>query len=317
MQAFQDIFSQHISSEEKILLAISGWVDSMVMLDLVEKLHPKKNIIIAHFDHSLRWAESEGDRDMVIAVAQKNNISCEVKSVHVSLLADEEKMSIEAVARKYRYEFLFQIAQQYSAKYILTAHHLDDRIETMMFNLIRWSKLWGIHALSRMQNHESLEISIFRPLLSISKQEIIDYAQEHHIEYREDSSNFNTEYLRNKLRHDIVPQFQTINPEYRRAFMNFIEYSEELQDWINDEVLRFLEGTSSFLVKDFQAQKPLFQKEILRYLYAQANHGTIGLSEGNIEEMIRYILTANGQTLKRLWKLMIRKNKGLVIFSSI
>jgi tRNA(Ile)-lysidine synthase len=120
------------------------------------------------------------------------------------------------------------------------------------------------------------------------------YAKENHIDYREDSSNADTNYLRNHLRKNILPEFEKINPEYRKSLTNFIDYSEELKAWIDGEVLSFLTGKNEFSVKDFSMKAPLFQKEIIRYLYERANHGTVGLSEGNIEEMLRFIITAEG-----------------------
>ena len=113
-----------------------------------------------------------------------------------------------------------------------------------MFNLIRGSKLGGIHALQEINplsiiNNQS-PIIIFRPLLHVPKSEILDYAQVNNIDYREDSTNQDTDYLRNHLRHRILPEFERINPEYRRAIENYIEYTEELKPWIDNEVKLFL-----------------------------------------------------------------------------
>ena len=219
----------------------------------------------------------------------------------ISTLAQEEKMSIEMAARKYRYIFLHEIAEKYVAKYILTAHHLDDRIETAMFNLIRGTKLGGIVALSEIQNPKSKiqngeEVArIFRPLLHVQKTTILQYTQEHQIDYREDSTNTDTVYLRNHLRHNILTEFERINPEYRRAIENFIEYTGEVQNWIDTQVKQWIENQKSkiqhsqkvqkngteylFLISDFQSVSPFFQREVMRYLYEVANSGTIGLSE--------------------------------------
>ena len=240
MQIFADSFSKYIFPEDTLIIAVSGGVDSMVLLDLIVRSHPKEKIIIAHFDHALRGAESNGDRDVVANICKREAILFEVIKMDIGSMAKEEKMSIESIARKYRYDFFFQTAKKYSAKYILTAHHQDDRIETAIFNLIRGTKLGGIHALAQMQIDDSVYGNIFRPLLGIPKKDIQEYARIHSIEYREDSTNTDTKYLRNKIRHDILPEFESINPEYRRAISNFIDYSEELHDWIDGEVRFFL-----------------------------------------------------------------------------
>ncbi len=120
----------------------------MVMLNLILANHPRENIMVAHFDHSLRGVESDEDRLFIADFCNKRNLIIETEKMDIVVLAEEEKMSIEMAARKYRYMFLRKVAAKYRAKYILTAHHLDDRIETAMFNLIRGTKFGGIHALS-------------------------------------------------------------------------------------------------------------------------------------------------------------------------
>ena len=113
----------------------------MVLLDMIFGIHPLQNIIVAHFDHSLRGEESDGDSEFIADFCHSRNIIFEVEKMDIADLAKTQKMSIEAGARKYRYEFLFRMREKYVAKYILTAHHLDDRIETAVFNLLRGAKL--------------------------------------------------------------------------------------------------------------------------------------------------------------------------------
>jgi tRNA(Ile)-lysidine synthase TilS/MesJ len=143
-----------------------------------------------------------------------------------------------------------------------------------------------------MEEYDTQGVSLFRPLISSAKQEILDYAHEKNIDFREDSSNLSTQYLRNHLRYNVLPEFEKINPEYRQAFENFIDYTEELKSWIDQEILLFLGEGKSIMVHEFEKKSLFFQKEIIRYLYEQANNGTVGLSEGGIDELLRYILTA-------------------------
>lgn len=281
----------------------------MVLLDLVIRNHPKEKIIVAHFDHSLRGEESDGDRELVANYCKRENIVFEVQKMDIAFLSETEKTSIEASARKYRYEFLFRVKEQYGAKYILTAHHQDDRIETALFNLIRGTKLGGIHALSEST------LPLLRPLLRVPKTKILAYARESKISFHEDSSNTDTMYLRNHLRHNILPEFEKINSEYRRALENFIDYTSELKTWIDEEIQVFLMEWESFPVSLFEKKSIFFQKEIIRYFYEKAHHGTIWLSEGNIDEFLRFILTANGGTTKEIGKLRLEKRKWNIYFS--
>ncbi len=322
-QIFWATYSKYVKKEDILILAVSGGVDSMVLLDLILSIHPKDKIIVAHFDHSLRWAESDGDRDFIANLCKNENITFDFEKLDIATLALKDKMSIESAARKYRYDFLFFVARKNHAKFLLTAHHQDDRIETAIFNLLRGTKLGGIHALSEISQSTD-DITLFRPLLSIPKKEILDYAQEKHIWHREDSSNLDTSYLRNKLRHDIIPEFESINSEYRRAITNFIEYSEDLKWWIDDKIKDWLKSSGSrfqssrnkktreintpFSILDFQGESIFFQREIIRYLYERENDGTIWLSEWLIDELIRFITQgSNSSGIREVKKLHLER----------
>jgi tRNA(Ile)-lysidine synthase len=328
---FQKSFSKVVKKEDTLILAVSGWVDSMVLLDLVSKHHAKEKIIVVHFDHSLRGEESDGDREFVVEYARAHDLKSETEKLDIAKLAKDEKKSVENVARHYRYEFLTEVAKKYGAKYILTAHHGDDRIETAVFNLIRGTKLGGIHALASLKYPKSKyrlesvlyfdpkdipEVTgiIFRPLLSLSKEGIVAYANEHHLPFREDSTNIDTRYQRNYMRHEVLPRFEYINPEYRQALSNFIDYSEELKSWIDGEVEKFLGEKKEFSAFEFAKQPPFFQKEIIRYIYEKANNGTVGLSEGSIEEIQRFVLMASGWTEKSLQNLILKKRNQKISF---
>lgn len=333
MDSFFQTFSSYISSENTIILAISGGVDSMVMFDLVKQIHPKMHIIVAHFDHSLRGAESDGDREYIANICENEHITFEVEKMDISTLAQTEKMSIEMAARKYRYAFLVQVAQKYRARAILTAHHLDDRIETMLFNLIRGSKLAGITSLAHVSSIENMPL--IRPLLDIPKSEIYAYAHAHDLTFREDSTNADTTYLRNHLRHEILPLFEKINPHYRRSIADFIGYSEEMMTYIDAQVstwfarqeeqyitqknAKSIAFSHVFRIEDFREESLFFQREILRFLYQEANQGTIGLSEGLIDELLRFILEAsNSYGVKAIKNLRLeRRGEWVYLIVSI
>lgn len=137
MQSFEKEFHQYVTPKDTLILAVSGGVDSMVLLDLVSKNHPHDKILVAHLDHSLRGDESDGDRKFVANICDKKNIACEVKKMDIGALAKAQKMSIETSARTERYAFLEQMKTFYNATYILTAHHQDDQIETIIINLTK------------------------------------------------------------------------------------------------------------------------------------------------------------------------------------
>lgn len=137
MISFTDTFSKYIIPTDSIILAVSGGVDSMVLLDLVRSYHPKDKIIVVHFDHSLRGEESNGDRELVANVCNRENIVFEMEKMDIGSMAKIENMNLEALARRERYGFLEKVRERHGSKYILTAHHAGDQTETLIGNMIK------------------------------------------------------------------------------------------------------------------------------------------------------------------------------------
>lgn len=173
----------------RYVVAVSGGVDSMVLLDLLAA-RTNLDLIVAHFDHGIR-DDSVEDAALVAKTAHKYGLTCEVGSAKLGKRASEDE------ARKARYAFLQSIRDKYRAAAIITAHHQDDALETMAFNVLRGTKRKGVSALQSRTD-------IVRPLLGYSKDEIRAYAAAHSIKWREDSTNDDVGYTRNWLRHNVL-----------------------------------------------------------------------------------------------------------------
>lgn len=172
------------------ILATSGGVDSMVLLDLIAHQQNGSKFIVAHFDHAIR-GDSQLDAKLVAGMAKSYGLEFEVQR------AETAQITSEVTARIARYEFLENIQNKYDAAAVVTAHHQDDVVETMIINLMRGTNRRG---LSSLQSHGHL----IRPLLAVSKQSILAYAHANHVRWREDSTNGDTQYLRNWVRKHIV-----------------------------------------------------------------------------------------------------------------
>jgi tRNA(Ile)-lysidine synthetase-like protein len=179
----------------KYVVAVSGGVDSVVLLDLVRRL-PGVKLVVAHFDHGIR-AESGTDRQFVQELAEKYELPFVFDEGHLGVKASE------ATAREARYKFLRQVMQAAGASAIITAHHEDDLLETAILNLLRGTGRKGLTSLKSTGD-------ICRPLLDVPKQDIIAYAKEHKLAWREDATNSDTAYLRNYIRHNILPRFDAV-----------------------------------------------------------------------------------------------------------
>jgi bifunctional protein TilS/HprT len=309
----------------------------MVLLDMVLNCHKKESIIVAHFDHSLRWAESDADRELVASICNKEDITFEVEKMDIASIARSEKSSLEAIARRERYRFLESVRAKYDAKYILTAHHADDQMETILLGMMKWGKVRGLSGM-RTVSKSSLrkELSecnedwglvgdfgyILRPLLSLTKADIYSYATEHSIEYREDASNSDTDYDRNRIRADVIPVLRDMHPTIHETIGELGEYMQELSAFLSEQVGDWLvaQGQKSgkentFLIADFACESEFFQREIISYIYTRAHDGSSQwLSVGLIAELIRFVTEgSNSHGLKEVKKLCIERRGERII----
>ncbi len=309
MQSFFSTFSSHISPTDTIVLAVSGGVDSMVLLDLILQTHKKENIIVAHLDHSLRWAESDWDRELVANICKREDIVFEVSKIDIGTVSKTEKSSLEAIARRERYRFLESVRVQYGARYILTAHHRVDQTETVIGNMIKWAKIRGLSGMSMISGF------IYRPLLTITKSEILAYAHKNQVEYREDSTNVDISYDRNRIRHDIIPVLESLNPSIHHTIWELASYMQSLGAFLTDIVESWLRKSelesrkpNTFLITSFSILSPFFQGEIISYLYARAHDGSSQwLSRGLIDELIRFIWDSGSYGIKEIKNLKLER----------
>lgn len=219
---------QLVTTDNKILLTVSGGVDSMVMMHLF--VEAGYNVGVAHCNFGLRGQESEEDEVLVAEQAAKLGIPC-----YNQRFATKEEMaitgeSVQMAARRLRYAWFSTLCTDEGYDTIAVAHHADDSIETFFINLLRGTGLKGLTGISMINGR------IIRPLLFASRHEINDYAKAHKIPFREDSSNRSTKYLRNKIRIGIVPRLREIMPTFTATMCSNIDRLTEAQQFVNHAI---------------------------------------------------------------------------------
>lgn len=225
-------FQKHLSEnllflkEKKLLLAISGGIDSIVLAHLLKQ--SDYNISLAHCNFNLRGSESDEDEQFIKNFASENNLILFVTHFDTERFSKDNKLSIQVAARQLRYIWFHQLLEENQFHFILTAHHLDDNLETFLINFTRGTGLEGLTGIP-VQNDK-----IVRPLLNFSRQEIENFASENKIEWREDSSNSSDKYLRNKLRHDIVPILKSLNPSFLNSFQDTLNHLQQSKSLAED-----------------------------------------------------------------------------------
>ncbi len=214
--------------EAHYLVAVSGGIDSMVLCDLLIQTHLK--FAIAHCNFQLRGKDSDADEFFVKNYCSENQIPFYTKRFDVEKFKESGNFSTQMAARELRYTWFSEILLEHSFDYLLTAHHLNDSLETFFINLLRGS---GINGLTGIKTGNS---KILRPLLPYSKSQILRYANENKLKWREDSSNVEMDYKRNKIRHQIIPILEEIQPQFLANFSNSIRFLKEDNQLISNHI---------------------------------------------------------------------------------
>lgn len=294
-----------LSDNQTYLLAVSGGADSMVLVYLFNELRDfGYQFQVAHINYKLRGEDSDSDQKVVEDFCKKNNIK-----FHLYEVSEKDKKpenSIQLWARELRYRFFKEIQEKENLNFLVTAHHLNDQLETFIINL---SKASGINGLSGIPANEN---NILRPLLNFSKEEIYRFAEENKIDFREDLSNKKNDYLRNKIRNEIVPELLETNEQFLENFRKSISYLNQTKDFVNDNIdeieKKILIESEENTVLDkekLNRQTELVQFEILKkYGFNQP------------EEIQKIFIAETGSTFySKEYKLIINRNE--LIFNEL
>lgn len=221
------------------LLAVSGGIDSMVLLDFFNK--EQLSFGVAHCNFQLRGEDSSLDEQLVQTTCLNKNIKFHLKKFDTNHIAQTAKKSIQITARKLRYDWFNELAQTNQYDFIVTAHHANDNLETAIYKLAKGTGIKGARGILPLQHN------ILRPLLNYTKNELIAYAKKSQISWREDQSNKSTKYRRNYIRKEIIPLFEELNPQ---AVLNYTQSAERLrlaEQVLNDKITELKE---KLLIKD-------------------------------------------------------------------
>jgi tRNA(Ile)-lysidine synthase len=291
---------------KKLALAVSGGLDSMVLLHLLQQL--PYEIAVMHCNFQLRGLESFGDQSFVQNYCEQHAIPVFTTQFDTEAFAKDFKLSTQVAARELRYSWFYELLETQDYDYMVTAHHADDNLETFMINLSRGTGLEGLTGIPEHQNQ------IIRPLLPFSREEISSYAQENKIEWREDSSNASNKYLRNKIRHDLVPILKEINPNFLTAFQKTQSYLQESLVMVEDASIMIYqqvareEGDEIYFDLNQLKKLPNYQS----YLYQWLNEFGF-LAWNDVYDLV------NGQSGKQVLSAEFRllKNRETLILSPI
>ena len=217
---FLPCLSALVEPSDRILVAVSGGLDSVVLLDLLKK-HSLNDLAIVHCNFQLRGKDSDNDEKFVKNLAKSYGLPIFCKRFDTKAEQKKSKQSIQMMARNLRYAYFSELLKIEEYDYIAVAHHADDQIETFFINLLRGSGVKGLRGMLPKRDQ------IIRPLLKFSRQDLENYAKKNNLEYREDTTNSDDYYLRNNIRHNLIPCLEALD---KSAKANILQSMENLQD---------------------------------------------------------------------------------------
>ncbi|HVZ38567.1 MAG TPA: tRNA lysidine(34) synthetase TilS [Candidatus Kapabacteria bacterium] len=239
LQQIRRFMRQHemLLGQEKVLVAVSGGIDSMALLDLMARLAPvmKLELAVAHFDHGLRGEESQEDAMFVVEQAKARGLKSYVGRGDIRKLASLQSLSIEETARKARYQFLSRVARKHAYDVVLTAHNANDNAETLLLNLLRGSGVSGLAGIPPVRPLVE-EVIVCRPLLGTERSEIQKYADEVELKWREDATNATMKHTRNRVRHELLPLLTQYNPAILNTLNSTAEIMRGLDQYLSHSV---------------------------------------------------------------------------------
>lgn len=270
-----------LSPRRKYLVGVSGGRDSVVLLHwlLEGGIH---NLVVCHLNHALRGRESGGDAAFVRRLAKRHDLEFESAKTDVAKLSRERSISLETAGRAARHEFFAEVARRQRCKRIVLGHHADDQAETVLMNLFR-----GSATLSGMRRESELtvggrKLELLRPLLDATRDAIDTYATEHDIAFREDASNSSDAYLRNRVRHELLPTLQKVFGRDVRGSVVRAAGIAGAESELLDQLLNDFNLCTELKVRELRQLHPALQRRALhRWLRAR------GVPDVGFEEVER------------------------------
>lgn len=272
-----------IKNNDKVIIALSGGADSIALLDILYRL--KYNCLAAHCNFHLRGEESNRDAEFVKQFCANYNVPLSIIDFNTEEYARTNSISIEMAARELRYNWFEQIRKQYKADFIAVAHHQDDSVETILLNLIRGTGIRGLTGIPVRNNF------VIRPLLGVTRKDIIKYINGRKLSYVEDYTNKEDIYVRNKIRLNILPLLETINPSAKSSIIRTAEHLSQVENiyscYVNEIRSKVLNNNEIDIQKLLNCTEP--QAILFELLYSY------GFNSATIEQIFKSLSAQSGK----------------------
>lgn len=294
-----------VSEKDRILLGVSGGIDSMVMLSLFHKAGFE--VSVAHCNFSLRGDESDGDEQLVIHECEVNGVQLHRVKFETESYANRNKLSIQVAARNLRYEWFNSICKEFGYTKIAIAHNRDDVAETVLINLTRGTGLKGLTGIKFKQG------LIIRPLLFAGRDEITRFALQNNVKFREDSSNASVKYARNRIRHNVIPELEKLNPSVKASISSTANHIQEAWNIVDE----YMNALKAKLIKDDIDRILIPIKELKAERHCKffliEELTPLGFTPDSIEQIVDSLGSQPGKVFYSLTHQLLRDREFLIL----
>ena len=313
-----------IENGDRIVIGVSGGPDSISLLHILNKLKKELNfeIYVAHINHMIR-EEADEETKYVKDFCKKLNIECFVKRIDVKKIANNLKRGTEETGRKIRYEFFSEVLEKTSSNKIATAHNNNDKVETILMNILRGSGTSGLKGIEAIRDKKYI-----RPLIEVSREEIEKYCIDNDLNPKIDESNNENIYTRNKIRNVVIPYIKKeFNPNILKTINRLSEVATEENEYLNNVVkdifskllIENIESKQIILnLKEFNRLELVIKRRVILYTISELMHSTEGIEKVNIDDIIKLCSNNIGNKyLKPIKELKILIKKGKIFFEAM
>lgn len=312
-----------LEPNDKVICGVSGGPDSICMLDVLRQIKNELNfdIIVCHINHLIR-EDAISDEKYVVQYCQKNEIKCYVKRIDVKKYAHNKKQGTEEAGRNVRYDFLEEILKKEKANKIAIAHNKNDKIETIIMNVLRGAGISGLRGIEPIRDNKYI-----RPLIEIDRADIENYCKENHLEPRIDKTNFINDCTRNKIRNIVIPYMkQEFNPNIVETIDRLSVVISQEDEYLKKQTIEVLKkikiqeakGKIILNLKEFNLQDIVIKKRLLLYAIGRTVGDVQNVEKVNLDDVIK--LCKNNIGNKYLMpnkRIKILVNKGQIFFEAV
>jgi tRNA(Ile)-lysidine synthase len=322
LKNIEQVLKELISPGDKVLVGVSGGTDSISLLHVLHYFSKFKNfsLIVVHINHMARGKDSDADADFVESVAEKLKLPFHLKKIDVGIERVQLKTSFQDAARIIRYQFFEETLQAVGGNKVALGHSADDQVETILMNIVRGTGLRGLTGIPQVRG------SIIRPFLEINRRDLEIYLKENDISFRDDSSNSDKKYLRNRIRHELIPHLETYNPGIKKSLQEMSGIAREedsllsqmTRDIFNQKLDERNENNIVWDIDDFQSYPVALRQRLVREIFCRITGDMQAITAHHVQEIISLFNSPKvGKILNIPRGVTVTCSYGSVLFSKI